>query len=136
MKHEEPIKIGRIARPSERALGISLTGEVSIYMAPEDLDAIARKRPNDYLAFLEEISKIIHDPDYVAFEAEQEKLVYAKDFFKDDAFRMVFLSIKRSKSPGKWYFDALQMGPKNALGDSFQGLRFVRPQVKAIPSKN
>ena len=133
MNIEQPLKIGRIARPTERALGISLTGEVAIYMDDKDLDALVAKRPESYLSFLEELAKIIHDPDFVAFDAEKEELTYHKVFYKDGAFQAMYLLIKRRKDPIRWYYHGLFKGMKSIVPDQFHGLTFVRPQVKAIP---
>ena len=82
MQQVEPIKIGRIARPTERALGLSLTGEVAIYMDEELVNSLAQRRPADYLSVLEEISSLIHDPDFVSFDEEKEMLVYQKNYYK------------------------------------------------------
>ena len=136
MNSNEPIKIGRINRSSIRALKISLTGELSIYMSAKELDAIAVKRPHDYLSVIEELSHIVREPDYVAFQKRPERLIYGKTFFRDGAFQNVYLSIGRGQTPGKWYYEGMVSGGKVSVPHQFASMRFVRPQAKPIPQKN
>ena len=136
MQQGEPIKIGRIARPTERALGISLTGEVAIYVDEELVNSLAQRRPADYLSVLEEISSLIHDPDFVSFDEEKEMLVYQKNYYKQGAFESVYLIVKRRKRPIRWYLEAFCRGPRTCVPDKVERHNFVRPQLRAIPQKD
>ena len=122
----EPIKIGRIARPIERALNISLTGEVSIYMSSSDLDAIAQKRPNSYLKYLEELGAILKNPDFVSFCADHEEMAFVKAYFQDGGFSFVKLTIQRLGAPARWFYKCLTPLSK-ASGPEQWPYPFVRP---------
>ena len=135
MKELEPIRIGRIARATERALGLSLTGEVGIFMNAKDLDALASKRPNDYLKVLEEIGQIIHDPDFVSFDDKKESIRYVKFYFKEGAFSAVAVGIKKSGRPAKWRYENLLTVGKMALPFAEQGISLVRPIYKKVLEK-
>ena len=131
MKHHEPIKVGRIARAIERALDISLTGEVAIYMKEEEINAMAAKRPSSYLKQLEEIGSILKNPDFVCFDAEKETFVFTRSYIREGILNMVYLKVKRLQQ--RWYVHGIENGMKAALPISYQDAMFVRPQYKKLP---
>ena len=55
----EPLRIGRVTRATERTLGISLTGSVMIYIENEMLDSLAEKHPDTYLTHIQEIGAVL-----------------------------------------------------------------------------
>ena len=131
-RQEENIKVGRIARSTERALGLSLTGEVSIYITNAELDELARKKPNSYLRFLREITEILKNPDFVSFDQVHEEFVYQKQYFKAAAFQSLYLFVGRGEQPGKWYLKRYMSGEKSPLSKIFEGRLFVRPIAKKM----
>jgi hypothetical protein len=63
-----PIKVGRVNIDVEKALGLVLTSDVSVYIGEEALNDLASRHPENYLSILEEIAKILKTPDFVASE--------------------------------------------------------------------
>ena len=57
------IKIGRISKKAEKALGKDLGNDIFLYVDNARLDELSRKRPETYLKDLEELSKMISSPD-------------------------------------------------------------------------
>lgn len=130
---QEPVRIGRVNRGTERALGISLTGETNIYMKADDLDRFAAKKPDSYLKLLEEIASIIKTPDFVSFDAEEEAITYIKHYFHGGMFHGVYIRIRHKGRPAKWIFEKLVTGDKTTIPPMFGSSAFVRPQYKRIP---
>ena len=126
----EPIKVGRIARSTERALGLSLTGEVSIYISASELDAIARRMPNGYLRFLQEVTSILKNPDFVSFDGQKEEFAYMRFYFKNGSFSALYLYVGRGEEVGKWYFKRCLRCNKALLPNELADREFYRPIAK------
>ena len=131
-RQNENIKVGRIARSTERALGLSLTGEVSIYIVQKDLDDLAERMPHGYLRFLREVAEILKNPDFVSFDEAREEFIYQKQYFKAGSFQAVFLFVGRGEIPGKWYFKRCVKGTKLPLTKAMEGRLFLRPVAKKV----
>lgn len=131
MVQTDPIKIGRIARSVERALGLSLSGEVAIYMKGKDIDALAQKRPDSYLRQLEETGSIIKNADFVCFDAEHEEFTFAKSYVKEGQLRLVFVRVQRNQT--RWYVTGIESGLRVTLPSRYAKANFVRPQQKKLP---
>jgi len=101
---KEPIKLGRINKACEKALGLSLTSEVAVYMEEDDLNRLAIARPHDYLKTLEEIGAIIKRPDYVRFEKDKEEITYLKEYLQEGAFVKVAVCLSHCGTPKRWRF--------------------------------
>lgn len=123
----EPIRVGRIARNAERALNLSLTGEVNIYMESKQVDAWAAKRPDSYLKQLEEIGHILKCPDYVSFDSSKERFAYAKTYVRSGVLSLVLVRVKKRGTPGKWYVEQIETALKTPLPSSYQDIEFARP---------
>ncbi len=134
-RQEENFKVGRIARSTERALGLSLTGEVSIYIAEEDLDGLTQRFPTSYLKFLREVASILKNPDFVSFDTDKEEFVYQKYYFKDHGFHAMYLFVGRGAVPGKWYYKRCVRGSKVALPSILEGREFLRPISKRLENE-
>jgi hypothetical protein len=93
----ESVKLGRINRAVEKALGVDLGENVWIYMDEGDLDKMAAKWPSVYLARLEEASKIIKTPDYASYVPEKKTLFLIKEYLRDGEFTKVALEIEKDK---------------------------------------
>ena len=131
-RQNENIKVGRIARSTERALGLALTGEVSIYMAEPDLNDLAKRMPHGYLRFLREVTEILKNPDFVSFNETKEEFIYQKQYFKAGAFQSVFLHVGRGETPGKWFYKKCVKGAKLPLSREMEGRFFLRPVAKKV----
>lgn len=131
MKTQEPIKVGRIARAIERALGLSLTGEVAIYMSAQEVDALAAKRPSTYLRQLEEVGSIIKNPDFVCFDAPSETFSFTRSYIREGVLNMVYVKVRRKAM--HWYVEGIENGLKVALPTPYGHANFVRPQYKKLP---
>ncbi len=133
---QEPLRIGRVARATERALGLSLSGEVAIYMEGRDLDRFSQKRPNDYLSYIQEIGAILKNPDFVSFNAEEERFVYLKNYYKNGTFTPVFVFIHKKGTPRRFFFQKMEFGSKQPLPEELSRLSFRRPNPKKDPEKD
>ena len=91
------IKIGRIARKVEKALGEDMGKDVFLYVSNKRLDAWARKRPEAYLRDLEEVSRIVSSPDYVRHLRKdgQEELTFVREYVRGGLFRKCLASFAR-----------------------------------------
>lgn len=131
MERLQPIKVGRIARAIERALGLSLTGEVAIYMRDKDLNALAAKRPTSYLRQIEEIGAILKNPDFVCFASETEEFSFVKGYIREGQLSLVFVRVKRWQT--RWYVEGIETGLKALMPLTYRKAKFVRPQYKKLP---
>ncbi len=131
-RQNDDFKVGRIARSTERALGLSLTGEVSIYIPNDELDGLTERMPNGYLRFLREVTEILKNPDFVSFDENKEEFVYHKQYFKGGFFQAMYLFVGRGSIPGKWYFKRCIKGAKLPLPKVLEGRDFRRPVAKKV----
>ena len=132
--NNEPIRIGRITRSTEKSLGISLTGSVLIYMEPEAIDKIAGKRPTDYLSYLQEIESILREPDFVAFDQEHERFLFIKGYIRSGAYSQVYVSVEHRGTPAQWTFAGIFTSPSFNLPKAVEGLNFTRVRdYKNVP---
>lgn len=88
------IKIGRIGRKVEKALGEDMGKDIFLYVSNKRLDAWARSRGDSYLRDLEEVSKIVSSPDYVryCYEGDKEELSFVREYIKDRVFKKCLAS--------------------------------------------
>lgn len=99
-----PIKIGRISLAVERALGVSLTSDVGIYMEEGDLNALAAARPANYLELIDEIAKITKSPDFVHYQQQEEVIEFVRFYFKAGKFQMVSVYAAHCGKPKRWHY--------------------------------
>ena len=95
---EGPLKLGRISRKVEKALGLSLVCDVNIYLPQPQLDQLAASRPHDYLKRLDEISGICRDPDYVRYDESNDTFIYLKEYIKDGVFLKVAVDLTHAQT--------------------------------------
>jgi hypothetical protein len=93
MNQEEPVKIGRINKATEKALGLSLGENIWVYVTSVDLDTMAKKWPEAYLSRLHEAGTIAKEPDYAAYRKEGNILYLVKEYLKNGSFVKVLLEI-------------------------------------------
>lgn len=127
----EPIKIGRVNRLVERTLGISLNGDVNVYVKEDYVASIAKARPTEYLHFLEELTDILKKPDFVSFHIENETFIYAKTFIKDGAVVLVCIKVKREGHV--FYFEKIFKGGRMILLPELSNAKLLRALDKRIP---
>ncbi|MCI1244351.1 MAG: hypothetical protein LKG11_00095 [Bacilli bacterium] len=89
----ESLKIGRVSRKIEKAVGHEFGDDVGVYLSNEELDAFARKWPKTYLGRIEEMGRIIAKPDYAAYCVKKRVLFLIKEYLKEGAFRKVAMEI-------------------------------------------
>ena len=107
---EEPLRIGKIKKKVERTLGFSFPGDRSLLVGQTYLDELARRKPNAYLAYIEEASLIVNDPDFVSFEIEKETLTYYRTYFDKD-FVVVGVTFIPMGVPKQWNLVSLKKNP-------------------------
>ena len=97
MKESETnnLKVGRISAATLKALSVSITGELNVYIGQRRLDELAQDRPKSYLKFIEEVTKILKKPDFVCFDKEKEEFHYVRAYFLSGMFSFVFATVKR-----------------------------------------
>lgn len=98
----DDLLIGRINRKEEKALGISLTSSVLIYVQNADLNRMAAKRPNTYLADLEEIGSIIKTPDYVLYRDDEEQFYFVREYLRNHDFQKILVKVAHFGTPKRW----------------------------------
>ncbi|MFA6620613.1 MAG: hypothetical protein WCS90_05755 [Bacilli bacterium] len=103
---KESVKLGRINRAVEKALGVDLGEDIWISMDAADLDKMAAKWPNVYLSRLEEASKIIKTPDYAAYSAAKKTLFLIKEYLRNGEFSKVVLEIEKDKG---WHLKVISV---------------------------
>lgn len=107
---EEPLRIGKIKKKVERTLGFSFPGDRSLLVSQTYLDELARRKPDAYLAYIEEASSIVSDPDFVSFEIEKETLTYYRTYFDKD-FVVVGVTFIPMGVPKQWNLVSLKKNP-------------------------
>lgn len=99
---EEDLKIGRITRNVEKALGLSLTSSVLVYADESFLDKLTRDHPERYLKIMEEVSSLLKKPDFVSFNEKKEEFVYLRVYCKEGNFKIGKLTISHVGKPKEW----------------------------------
>lgn len=107
---QQAITLGKIRKKVEETLQISLPGDHKLYAETRFLDDLARRRPQDYLALLEETRHIILDPDFVSFDEERESLTYYRSYF-DHGFVVVGAKFSPHGVPRGWCLVSLRKNP-------------------------
>lgn len=88
----EPLKIGRISRRIEKALGRLYEGDVYVRIAEETLRSLVAKYPTRYLAAIENAKETIKDPDFAAYG--EGRIVLARAFLTGGKIRYLAITIK------------------------------------------
>ena len=104
---KEPLAIGRIGRKEEKALGISLTSSVLVYISEEDLNRMAYKRKDTYLSDLEEIKAIIKSPDYVLYKKDLDEFSFLKEYLRNHQFVKVQVKVAHLGTPKRWFLKSV-----------------------------
>ena len=125
-----PIKVGRVNIDVEKALGLVLTSDVSVYIGEEALNDLASRHPENYLSILEEMAKILKTPDFVASDAKQTHLAYLRFYCRGSEFRKAFLFLTYEGTPAHWWVQRLSGNEKEDLSLFADGEGFVRPAKK------
>ncbi|MBO4540870.1 MAG: hypothetical protein J5736_02730 [Bacilli bacterium] len=126
MNEEKDIKIGRVNRGVEKALRLSLASDVSVWMKEEDLNKLAKEKPETYLKTIEGIQEILKCPDFVSYRDEEDALFYVKDFFRNGRFRKVLVVLRHEGTPKCWVFSRLSILSQESLLSLSEGYHFVR----------
>ncbi len=100
----EPLRIGRIKREAEKTLGISLSGEMGVYLDQETLDELADSWPNDYLHRIEEFARMVEQPDFASFDKGSGAFRFLRFYAKGKRIEGVILEVQRKTGSGRWWF--------------------------------
>jgi len=126
---KKSVRLGKVSKSVEKALGIPFTTGNSVYLLNEDADALAKKRPKHYLREIEEMSEILKNPDWVTF-VKEEGIFYVKEYIKDGRFRHVLLHLKQKGRPKKWSYYELICPSEEVLRDIDRKAAFKKPILK------
>lgn len=107
MKKTDPgnsafIKLGRIAKPIEEKLGLSLANDVGIYLLEATADQFAREHPDSYLSLIEEIANAIRKPDSFAYSEEADELYFYRLYPRGQSLFLLEARIAHCGHPRKW----------------------------------
>ena len=94
---EITLKIGRINRRIEKALGHEFGSDVSVYLTNATLDEMAAKWPTTYLSRVEEMGKIVASPDYASYSPTGKRLYLIKEYLRAGHFCQVVMEIEEEK---------------------------------------
>lgn len=91
---ETSLKIGRVNRKIEKAVGHEFGKDVAVYLSNGALDELASKWPDVYLGRIEEMGRIISSPDYASYCAKRKTLFLIKEYLRNGEFRKVVMEIE------------------------------------------
>ena len=126
MNEEKDIKIGRVNRGVERVLGLALASDVSVWMKEEDLNRLAKEKPDSYLKTIEGIQDILKVPDFVSYDDAEDCLFYVKEFFHNGRFRKVLVVVKHEGTPKAWVFSRMSCPNDETIVCLASGNDFIR----------
>ena len=126
MNEEKDIKIGRVNRGVERVLGLALASDVSVWMKEEDLNRLAKEKPDSYLKTIEGIQDILKVPDFVSYDDAEDCLFYVKEFFHNGRFRKVLVVVKHEGTPKAWVFSRMSCPSDETIVCLASGNDFTR----------
>ena len=91
---EVTLKIGRINRRIEKAIGHEFDTDVAVYLSNATLDEMADKWPTTYLGRVEEMGRIVASPDYASYSSEGKRLYLIKEYLRAGRFCQVVMEIE------------------------------------------
>jgi hypothetical protein len=103
------LKLGRVSKRIEKAVGETFDADVSVYMGKDSLNEFARKYPESYLRKIEAMADLLKRPDYAAYDAEGKDLFLIKEYIREGSFRKVVMRLHRGE---RWEYASL-----GVLGD-------------------
>ena len=106
----EDLTLSKIKKKVEGALGISIPGNHDLKVSASYLDALARRKPNDYLSILEEAKSILDHPDFVSFDEKRESLCYYRTYY-ESGFIVVGVSFLPLGVPRCFYLMSIKKNP-------------------------
>jgi hypothetical protein len=97
---QEPVRLGRLSKALEKALGVDFGEDVFVYVSEEELRCLAKRWAESYLLKLEEAAKIIRCPLYAAYDGKNQRLYLLKEYVTSEGFKKAALEIVRE---GQWH---------------------------------
>ena len=125
-KAEGPIRLSRIPRGVERSHGLSLSGDLFVYVDDSTLSSLAQNRPSSYLKTLEEASSVITHPDFSSFSAKEEKFVFCRMYFDQGDLVPLLVWVAHEGKPKKWRLHGIKTGAR-AQVRLLDEMKLVRP---------
>lgn len=101
----EPISIGKLSAKLSKAVGHDFSKNKKVYLREKETEALASRFPDTYLAKIEEMGKILKEPDYVLYDKQSSFLYFIKEYIKDGLFSKVIISLRLEK---KWHVVSLE----------------------------
>lgn len=122
---EEPLRLARLAKAIEKALGVSLGDDVFVYLTDEDLREWVRKSPDRYLRRLEVLASYLRAPDYLAYVVTEKRLFLIKEILTEEGFEKITFEIVFE---GRWHL-------KKVFGLTAERFQEIRALATVVPAK-
>lgn len=123
---EGPIRLSRIPRGVERSHGLSLSGDLFVYVDEPTLNTLAERKPSSYLKTLEEASSVIAHPDFSSFSSKEEKFVFCRMYFDQGNLVPLLVWVSHEGKPKRWRLEGIKTGQK-AQVSLLQEMKLIRP---------
>ena len=123
---QEPVRLGRLSKALEKALGVDFGEDVFVYVSEEALRLFASRWADSYLRKLEEASNILRYPLYAAYDEKRQRLYLLKEYVTAEGFKKAALEIARE---GQWQLkDIFGLSPEKGkeLGALFPIVPVIR----------
>ncbi len=101
------LKIGRIGKKIEEAMGVSIANDPSIYVLDLTLDDLARRYPESYLSILSEVKEAIKKPDSFSFDIEHGVLMFFRLIPKGKELFLLIAKVSSKGSPRKFVLSSI-----------------------------
>ena len=98
----QSLKVGKILPNVEQAFHTSFAYDVNIYYLEQDLNALASKHPNSYLKMVEEISRILENPDIVCYMRKDLVFTYFRLYIDKKGIKVLGVNVRLCGHPNKW----------------------------------
>ena len=99
-----PPEVGKITAHIASLLGLTIPGELPIYLGKSNITHMMNSHPNEFRKYGNAIPLILSQPDYVGLNPSDDSIEYVKEFAVDNDFVKVAVRVSRS---GNYYARSL-----------------------------
>lgn len=106
--------VGTVSKDVEQLLGITVSGDRTIYLGLTNLDHMKTSHPADFAKYGTELINILAFPDYVGQNPSDGSIEYVKEFLVDGEYVKVAVRLAQS---GKFYARSLYILNNNRVNN-------------------
>lgn len=106
--------VGTVSKDVEQLLGITVSGDRTIYLGPTNLNHMKTSHPADFAKYGTELINILAFPDYVGQNPSDGSIEYVKEFLVDGEYVKVAVRLAQS---GKFYARSLYILNNNRVNN-------------------